>query len=39
MDSMIVLMAQHMTVTAIAEMIDEHAYSNMASSRVLCWGC
>jgi len=24
MDSMIVLMAQHMTVTAIAEMIDEH---------------
>ena len=24
MDSLIVLMAQHMTVTAIAEMIDEH---------------
>jgi hypothetical protein len=24
MDSMIVLMAQHMTVTAIAEIIDEH---------------
>jgi hypothetical protein len=24
MDSLIVLMAQHMTVTDIAEMIDEH---------------
>jgi transposase len=24
MDSLIVLMSQHMTVTAIAEMIDEH---------------